>query len=137
MTPPRHRLAHALAPGGVLLMEPHRFSAVEQIGAQPCSWQTAEAGLFSPGPHLSLQENFWSPTTKTATTRFFIIDADTGEVSQMTQTMQAYSDDEYRRMLEKAGFTTIEFLPSFEVSEDNCRDSLMLIRAQRPTGVQP
>jgi len=124
----------ALAPGGVLLLESHRFSAVERIGVQPCSWQTAETGLFSPKPHLWLQENSWNPTAKTATTRFFIIDAPTGQVCQMTQTMQAYTDDEYRRLLEKAGFTTIQFLPSFEPSKDNCRDSLMLIKAQRPAG---
>ena len=126
----------ALAPGGILLLEPHRFTAVEQIGAQPASWHTAETGLFSPDPHLWLQENLWNAEAKTATTRFFIIDAATDNVRQMTQTMQAYTDDEYRRMLEQAGFTTIEFLPSFETSEDNCRDSLMLVRAQRPTGAQ-
>jgi SAM-dependent methyltransferase len=127
--------AHAaLAPGGILLLEPHRFSAVEKIGAQPSSWHTAETGLFSPAPYLCLQENFWNPAAKTATTRFFVIDAATSDVRQMTQTMQAYTDHEYRRMLEQVGFTAIEFLPSFEASEDNCRDSLMLIKAQRPTG---
>ena len=125
---------HALAPGGLLLFEPHRLAAVEQIGAQPASWHTAEAGLFSPEPYLTLQENIWNPTAKTATTRFFVVDATTANVRQMTQTMQAYTDDEYRHMLEQAGFTAIEFLPSFAASEDNCRDSLMLIKAQRPTG---
>ena len=127
--------AHAaLIPGGILLLEPHRFSAVEKIGAQPSSWHTAETGLFSPAPHLCLQENLWNPTAKTATTRFFVVDAATRAVRQMTQTMQAYADDEYRRMLEQAGFISVEFLPSFEASDDNCRDSLMLIKAQRPTG---
>jgi SAM-dependent methyltransferase len=124
----------ALAPGGTLLFEPHRFSAVEQIGAQPASWHTAETGLFSSEPYLTLQENIWNAEAKTATTRFFVIDAATDNVRQMTQTMQAYTDDEYRHMLDEAGFTAIEFLPSFETSEDNCRDSLMLIEAQRPTG---
>jgi SAM-dependent methyltransferase len=124
----------ALVPGGLLLLEPHRFSAVEQIGTQPPSWHTAETGLFYPEPYLTLQENFWNAEAKTATTRFFVINAATANVHQMTQTMQAYTDDEYRHMLEQAGFTAIEFLPSFETSEDNCRDSLMLIKAQRPPG---
>jgi len=124
----------ALAPGGTLLLEPHRFEAVEKMGAQPPSWHTAPAGLFSEQPYLCLQENMWDPDAKTATTRFFVIDAATSQVQQMTQTMQAYTDPEYRAMLEQAGFAAVEFLPSFGPSEDQHRDSLMLIQARQQTG---
>jgi len=127
----------ALVPGGTLLLEPHRFDVVEKIGTQAPSWHTAEAGLFSEQPHLWLQENFWNPTTRTATTRFFIIDAATGKVHQLTQTMQAYTDQEYGQMLEQAGFTAVEFLPSFGPSEDQHRDNLMLIEARSQAGAQP
>ncbi len=104
--------AHAvLSPGGTLLLEPHRFSAIEQAGTQPPSWHTAEAGLFSERPHVWLQENAWDQASCTATTRWFVIDAATAGVLQLTQTMQAYTNEEYNRMLTAAGFVEIEFLP--------------------------
>ena len=131
------KASHALAPGGTLLLEPHRFDVVEKIGTGAPSWHTAEAGLFSEQPHLWLEENAWNQTARTATTRFFIIEAATARVHQLTQTMQAYTDREYRRMLEKAGFTAVEFLPSFDPSVDQHRDNLMLIKAKSQSGTLP
>lgn len=125
----------ALAAGGTLLLEPHRFAAVEKTGTQPPFWQTAEAGLFSDEPHLWLRESFWDTKSRTATTRYFIVDAATGTVSRMADTMQAYTDQEYRRLLEDLGFVAVEMLPSFEMSADQHRDNLLLITAKRPTGV--
>jgi SAM-dependent methyltransferase len=124
----------AIAPGGALLLEPHRFGTVEKIGTQAPFWQSAEAGLFSDGPHLWLRESFWHTKTRTATTRYFVIDAATGEVTRMADTMQAYTDQEYHRLLEDLGFVEIELLPSFEMSDDQHRDNLMLITARRPKG---
>lgn len=124
----------ALEPGGTLLIEPHHFEVVEKMGAAPPSWHTAPAGLFSEQPYLCLQENMWDHEAKTATTRFFVIDAATGGAEQLTQTMQAYTHGEYRTMLEQAGFGTVEFLPSFGPSDDQHRDSLMLIEAKAETG---
>ena len=128
------RATGALGPGGVLLLEPHRFSAVERTGATPGTWQTAEAGLFSDAPHLWLQENTWHRDSRTAVTRFFIIDAATAQVRQMNQTMQAYTNDDYRRMLGEAGFTDIEFSPAFEAFGPTHRDNLTLIIARRNAG---
>lgn len=130
------KAAEALTPGGILLLEPHRFSAVERLGATPGSWQTAEAGLFAETPHLWLQENAWDETARTATTRFFVIDAATGQVQPLNQTMQAYTDQEYERMLGEAGLTDIEFPPSFGTRDDVHGDTLTLIVARKPTGAQ-
>lgn len=124
----------AIAPGGALLLEPHRFATVEKIGTQAPFWQSAEAGLFSDRPHLWLREGFWDTKSRTATTRYFIIDAATGKVTRMADTMQAYTDQEYHRLLEDLGFVEIELLPSFEMSDDQHRDNLMLITARRPKG---
>jgi len=101
----------AIAPGGALLLEPHRFGTVEKIGTQAPFWQSAEAGFFSDEPHLWLRESFWDAKTRTATTRYFVIDAATGEVVRMADTMQAYTDQEYHRLLEDVGFVEIELLP--------------------------
>jgi SAM-dependent methyltransferase len=127
----------ALVPGGMLLLEPHRFATVEKVGTQAPFWQSAEAGLFSDSPHLWLRENFWDAKSRTATTRYFIIDAATGAVTRMADTMQAYTDQKYYRLLEDIGFAEIQLLPEFEMSPAQQRDNLMLITARRPTGVRP
>jgi SAM-dependent methyltransferase len=124
----------AIAPGGALLLEPHRFATVEKTGRQAPFWQSAEAGLFSDTPHLWLRESFWDAKSRTATTRYFVIDAATGAVTRMADTMQAYTDQGYHRLLEDLGFVEIELLPSFEMSDDQHRDNLMLITARRPKG---
>ena len=121
----------ALVPGGTLLLEPHRFSDVEQIGSQGPVWYSAEAGLFSEKPHLWLQENTWDATSGTATTRWFVIDAATGRVQQMTQTMQSYTDQEYREMLTAAGFANIEFFPGLGNSTEDSQGPLIAITAKR------
>jgi 2-polyprenyl-3-methyl-5-hydroxy-6-metoxy-1,4-benzoquinol methylase len=44
----------ALLPGGYLLLEPHTFETVVELGQQPSSWYSSEKGLFSEQPHLCL-----------------------------------------------------------------------------------
>jgi hypothetical protein len=46
--------------------------------------------------------------------------------------MQAYTDQEYHDLLQDVGFAEIESLPSFDASDDQARNGLMLIRARRP-----
>ena len=122
---------NALRSGGTLLLEPHRFTAVEQTGMQGSTWHSAEAGLFSEQPHLWLQENTWDATSRAAVTRWFIIDAVTGSVQQMTQTMQAYTDQEYRELLAATGFVGIEFHPGLGGSTNDSESPLMAITAKR------
>ena len=126
----------ALAPGGVLLLEVHRFGAVEEAGKQTPFWNAAEGGLFAATPHVWLQESFWDATAQAAVMRYFVIDVG-GAVRRMTQTIQAYTDDDYQRMLERSGFASVEILPSFRPSEDQNRDNLMLIVARKDAGAQP
>ena len=105
--------AHAsLQPGGKLVLEPHTFDAIKIIGETVSSWSSAESGLFSPQPHLYLQENFWLEDSRTAVIRYFILDAATGEVTAHSQTMQAYTDQDYIALLEECGFGEIEISPA-------------------------
>lgn len=113
------RMAHdALAEGGTLLLEPHTYDAVRDSGARPSSWDTTERGLFSEKPHLCPQEHSWDEPTNTRTTRFFIIDAATGGVTIYAETLQAYSDEEYRSLLHECGFNKIEFFASLTAAVD-------------------
>lgn len=105
------RAAGGLAPGGRVLLEPHVFTAVRAIGATPPSWYTAQSGLFSDAPHLCLHEAFWDEERAVATERWWIVDLESGETTAHAQSMQAYEEDSYRALLERAGFEDVQILP--------------------------
>ncbi len=108
------RACSALSPGGLLLLEPQRFSTVEESGRAGASWNTCGAGggLFSERPHICLNESFWDAETQAATERFFIIDAETGEVARHALTSEAYTEEQLREVLIGATLGDVRFLPS-------------------------
>ena len=124
----------ALAGDGVILLEPHTFEAVRQSGQQPPSWYSAPSGLFSERPHVCLEEHFWDAASRTSTTRFFIVDAATAEVTQHASSTQAYTDDEYRSALRECGFEDIRFAPSLTGVEDESQEGLFAITARKARG---
>jgi len=107
------RKAHgALLDGGLLLLEPHTFATVQNLGQEDSSWYSAQSGLFSDRPHLCLQESLWDPLTCTATIRYFVIDGVTGEVACYAQSFQAYTDGELAALLSECGFAEPRMYPS-------------------------
>jgi len=102
----------ALKPGGSLLLEIQSREQVQNDGRQGPSWYTAQSGLFSGEPHLVLQENFWDADAGASTTRFSIIDGQTGTVSTYALSNEAYTEDELTNALRLAGFKEVERLPS-------------------------
>ncbi len=126
-----NKAKRALANDGLLLLEPHTFEAVQEIGEQPPTWYSAESGLFSDGPHLCLEENFWDPVSSTATVRYFIVDASTGEVTRHAQSFQAYTDAHYRSLLTDCGFDEVEIFPSLMGVKDATQNGLMAIGARK------
>jgi SAM-dependent methyltransferase len=124
----------ALTDNGLLLLEPLTLSAIREIGDQGASWRSAKAGLFSDEPHLYLTENFWDPSNNTATTRYFIVDASTGDVTQHAQSYQAYTDAQYRSLLAECGFQDVEFLPAFVETEDESQSDLFTLVARKKPG---
>ena len=126
------RKAHnALDPGGTLLLEPHRFDAVEQMGRAGPKWHAAESGLFADRPHLCLEESAWDAATCTATTRYVVVDAATAGVTRHAATTQAYTDGEYRALLAERGFEEVRFLPSLTGSEEGAHPGLFAIVARK------
>ena len=119
----------ALGEGGILLLEPHSFGAVKKIGEQRRSWYSAESGLFSDKPHICLEEGFWDEECCTATKRWFIITASTGEVSRYAATYQAYTEQEYDSLLKECGFEGLEFYPSLGEIEEESQNGLIAIVA--------
>jgi SAM-dependent methyltransferase len=121
----------ALAPNGFLLLEPHTFEAVVEIGKQPSSWYSTEKGLFSDAPHLCLQENFWDADDHVAIERYDIIDAATGEAAFSSSSMQAYTDEEYRSLLAECGFGEVVFYPFLGEEAGSPQGDLIGILARR------
>jgi len=121
----------ALKPNGFLLLEPHTFEKVVEIGRQIPSWYSTEKGLFSDEPHLFLQENFWDAENNVAIQRYFIINATTGKVAYSSSSTQAYTNEEYRSLLAEYGFGEVVFYPSLGESADRLQDNLLGILSRK------
>ena len=119
----------ALEPGGFLLLEPHPYHVVKHLGEEPPSWYSSKGGLFSERPHVVLQENFWDAESHASTIRYYVLDANSGQITRYAQTMQAYQDDEYRSLLSAHGFEEIQLLPGL-LGEDSPKD-LIAIKARK------
>jgi SAM-dependent methyltransferase len=122
----------ALKPGGWLLLEPHTFAAVESLGKVGNSWYTTVGGLFSERAHLCLTENCWDTDLAVATTRHFIVDAATGDVTRYASSMQAYTDEQYRALLMACGYHDVRFYPSLRGEAGESTNWLCAIVAQKP-----
>ena len=112
------KASQALKPAGRILLEVHTWQAVQGIGLQPPDWSAMPAGLFSAQPHLLLEQGFWDAAQQAATRRFFVIDAATGEVRRYAASYQAYTDQDYLRLLEMHGFDEVRLLPGLGTHVD-------------------
>jgi len=121
----------ALAPGGLLLLEPHTYAAVQKSGYQPSTWYSSLSGLFSPEPHLVLEESSWDADRQTATTRFFILDAGSGRLCRYAQSFQAYTNEQYRSLVEGCGFGEAVFYPSLTGHEDESQKDFFALVARK------
>jgi SAM-dependent methyltransferase len=119
----------AIQPQGSLLLEFHTFEVVRQMGLQAPSWYSSDSGLFSDRPHLYLQENFWDEGRSVATMRYFIVDTQTSQVTRYASSMQAYTDKQYRELLEECGFQNIAFYSSLTGETDSAQTGLFAILA--------
>lgn len=121
----------ALKPGGLLLLEASSLDAVDQIGNQPSMWYSAESGLFSDRPHLCLMETFWDEEQSVATERFFILDAETGQVTRHAASTQGYDEDQLEDMLSETGYTEITFFPSLTGKPENIAGDFLVLTAKK------
>jgi hypothetical protein len=114
-----------------LLLEVSTFAAVQQQGHQRATWYTLEQGLFSDRPHAVLFESFWHEAQAVAIERFYIIDAETSEVTQHSISSQAYTDEQYRQLVQNAGFTDMTFYPSLIGQPDERQKDFIAIRCAK------
>lgn len=127
---------NALNDGGLLIIEPHTFDAVRRRGEPNTAWYTAARGLFCETPHLVLREHFWDESARAATIRYFIVESVDGLVTRHAQSMQAYSEDEYRDLLHERGFADVRFYPSLTGTPDPDQNDFCVIVARKQRGAQ-
>ncbi len=126
----------ALEPGGILLLEVQSEAQVRRAGQNPPSWYTARTGLFSPKPHVVLQENFWDEEARAATNRFLIIDGQGGEVSSYAISNEAYSESEFADTIASAGFEDLKWFGSLTGKPFSSEQDLPVIVARKSTSLE-
>jgi SAM-dependent methyltransferase len=107
------RACRALHAGGELVLEVQTDAQVRSAEGATPTWHTAEAGLFAESPHLVLHERFWDEAARTATERWYVVDAATGSVTRFALSNVAYTRGELEALLRAAGFARVEFLDGF------------------------
>jgi SAM-dependent methyltransferase len=117
----------ALADDGMLLLEPHTFTSIQQKGMQKPTWYTRERGLFADEPFLCLTEHFWHDAEQVATTRYYVIESTTGTLTHYAQSFQAYTDAGYRELLQTCGFIVSQFYPSLTGTADETQQGFCVI----------
>jgi SAM-dependent methyltransferase len=125
------KVHRALAADGVLVLEPHTYDAVQQIGKRAAQWRTAEHGLFGATPYLLLQEHFWDDGSEAATVRYFVVELATGSVIPYAQSLQAYTEEDYRTLLHGCGFSDITFYPALTGSAETDQHDFCAIVARK------
>ncbi|MBZ0293253.1 MAG: methyltransferase domain-containing protein [Anaerolineae bacterium] len=98
----------ALKPGGKLLLEAHPYEAIYRFGQEGTSWHTAQKGLFSDEPYLCLIESRFE--TDCTISYYYVYAVVSGAMQQYITMHQAYTDDEYRHLLQ--AFERVSFYPS-------------------------
>ena len=126
-----HKAGRALAPGGLLLLEPHTEAAVRSFGSLQPVWYSSKGGLFSEKPHLCLMESFWDGDSQTAIERYFIVDVATAAVARYAATTQAYSQEAYCVLLEECGFARPDIYPSLEGRVDETQADFFVLLSRK------
>jgi len=125
------KIFQALKPGGRLLLEPQDLPAIQRAKSEPPIWRSYRKGLFSDRPHLFLHENFYDGRTQTVTTRYWVVDAETAEVTRYAQTAQGYTDGDLQELLNHQGFEEVTFYPALAPKEDQSRQEFFGLTAVR------
>ena len=107
----------SLKEGGLFIAEPNRYETVKRIGTGPASWYSSQDGLFSP--------------KRARTTRYFIIDAETNNVTLHGSSMVAYTREDLEQIIREVGFKYIVFYESLSGGEKDLDENLEVIEARK------
>ena len=122
----------ALAPGGLLLLEPHLYASLVPEEQAMNTWFSSTGGLFSPNPPLVLMEQHLDEAQAVLTRRYFVLDAATAAVTHYAQSLQAYTTIQYQQLLTDADFIDIEILPGLAHDRIPLAPEFQAIVARKP-----
>lgn len=122
----------ALNPGGVLILEAQTSESVRRQGCGPSTWRLLPRGLFSDTPHLYLEQHAFDMSQQAATTRYVIVDINTATYTAYAATSRLYTDDDYRRLLQEAGFADIRFFASLTGEAEGAMPDFYVWLARKP-----
>ncbi len=125
------KIARALKPQGVLLIECLCTQGAREIGNQEAVWQRHETGLFCDQPYLYLEECFWNEQAMVATERYTIITIPQRRIKQYLQSYQAYRSTEYESLLKDNGFQRVDFYQGLAAISDDFSRQLIMLRADK------
>lgn len=110
-----------LEPGGVLMLEPHEPGVIRANFETAPSWSTQESGLFSDRPHMLLEEGFWHDDLQVAVKRWYVVDSETNEVTNYSQTVVEHAKSELVKLVEAEGFTVSDAPGGWAAGNDDGR----------------
>ncbi len=125
------KMWRALKPGGRLLLEPQDLASLQKARQEQPVWRAFRHGLFSDRPHLYLTENFWDARSSTMTTRYWVVDAASSEVTRYASTAQGYTDADLTQLLNRHGFAEVCFYPALAPQADQPRQEFFGVTAIR------
>ena len=95
----------ALNTDGMLMLEPHEPGVIRANFETAPSWSAQESGLFSDRPHMLIDEGFWHDDVQMAVKRWYVVDSETNEVTNYSQTVVEHTKAELVKLIEAEGFT--------------------------------
>lgn len=121
----------SLKSGGLLLLEPHTYQAVETLGNEPPVWYTSASDVYSERPHLTFSECYWDAVKKAATVRYFILDLDTCQLTNYAQSFQAYQTEDYVDLLLQTGFQDVQIYPGLTGKQSESASDFIALTAEK------
>jgi SAM-dependent methyltransferase len=131
------RAAAALEADGILILEVHTFDCVRRRGTEPPSWHAAPRGLFGDRPYLCVTEEHWHEEAAAAVTRMYVVEEGSLQVAFYTESIQAYTEGQYERLVGAAGFADVRFHPSLAGAERGDGDFIAVTARKAARGRQP
>ncbi|MCE5248652.1 class I SAM-dependent methyltransferase [bacterium] len=119
----------ALREGGILLLEPYTFEAIESLGKRESVWEAVSEGLYSDKPYLCLHECCWNGENDSLTKRWYIVDTETAHVRYLAQCYKAYTKKSLQKLLVKQDFFNVRFYPGLRGGQDMSDNGFMVVSA--------
>jgi SAM-dependent methyltransferase len=114
-------IACSLKPGGRLCVELLDRERVDKTNSN--WWFTDDKGLWGKRPFLHLGERHWNEVEQTSVERYFILDLETADLTEIHLCDQTYGLEEMTATLQAAGFAVVDHhmawdgLPLYDAAE--------------------